>query len=133
MHAIAKPQRCLVDTKPDGVFAAGQWCIAAGTGIDRAIGAGASARCQFGARAATGIEAMLRSQGIQRGLIFAEMCGLVARHFVPVQTVAFELFPDLRFGPGDTRSEEHTSELQSLMRISYAVFCLKKKKKTAAI
>src|SRR3546814_10604531 len=29
---------------------------------------------------------------------------------------------------GRTRSEEHTSELQSLMRISYAVFCLKKKK-----
>src|SRR3546814_19869958 len=28
---------------------------------------------------------------------------------------------------GDVRSEEHTSELQSLMRISYAVFCLKKK------
>src|SRR3546814_8654624 len=31
------------------------------------------------------------------------------------------------------RSEEHTSELQSLMRISYAVFCLKKKKKTYKI
>src|SRR3546814_1700950 len=31
-------------------------------------------------------------------------------------------------GRGVTRSEEHTSELQSLMRISYAVFCLKKKK-----
>src|SRR3546814_1802975 len=30
---------------------------------------------------------------------------------------------------GAFRSEEHTSELQSLMRISYAVFCLKKKKK----
>src|SRR3546814_7307228 len=30
--------------------------------------------------------------------------------------------------PGTARSEEHTSELQSLMRISYAVFCLKKKK-----
>src|SRR3546814_1753640 len=30
---------------------------------------------------------------------------------------------------GSTRSEEHTSELQSLMRISYAVFCLKKKNK----
>src|SRR3546814_9376481 len=29
--------------------------------------------------------------------------------------------------PGAERSEEHTSELQSLMRISYAVFCLKKK------
>src|SRR3546814_8159474 len=32
---------------------------------------------------------------------------------------------------GDRRSEEHTSELQSLMRISYAVFCLKKKKRTS--
>src|SRR3546814_9706380 len=37
----------------------------------------------------------------------------------------------LRSGPEvpPARSEEHTSELQSLMRISYAVFCLKKKKK----
>src|SRR3546814_15839959 len=33
-------------------------------------------------------------------------------------------------GHDHTRSEEHTSELQSLMRISYAVFCLKKKKNT---
>src|SRR3546814_7227766 len=32
----------------------------------------------------------------------------------------------------ESRSEEHTSELQSLMRISYAVFCLKKKKKQEA-
>src|SRR3546814_4319117 len=44
---------------------------------------------------------------------------------------------DRQFSPGckggeagARRSEEHTSELQSLMRISYAVFCLKKKKKT---
>src|SRR3546814_7178794 len=46
---------------------------------------------------------------------------------------------DLRLGEGRAtvwtcdlthRSEEHTSELQSLMRISYAVFCLKKKKHT---
>src|SRR3546814_8473365 len=38
---------------------------------------------------------------------------------------------ELRLGGGEPvgkRSEEHTSELQSLMRISYAVFCLKKKK-----
>src|SRR3546814_10179057 len=34
------------------------------------------------------------------------------------------------WGKRKHRSEEHTSELQSLMRISYAVFCLKKKKKT---
>src|SRR3546814_5537607 len=33
-----------------------------------------------------------------------------------------------RLGAQPRRSEEHTSELQSLMRISYAVFCLKKKK-----
>src|SRR3546814_7583611 len=39
---------------------------------------------------------------------------------------------DHRALPGEqiARSEEHTSELQSLMRISYAVFCLKKKKQT---
>src|SRR3546814_7994444 len=35
-------------------------------------------------------------------------------------------------GDGPVRSEEHTSELQSLMRISYAVFCLKKKRKQQA-
>src|SRR3546814_6796009 len=35
----------------------------------------------------------------------------------------------LQHPAGLRRSEEHTSELQSLMRISYAVFCLKKKKK----
>src|SRR3546814_2400202 len=36
---------------------------------------------------------------------------------------------DLDGAEREYRSEEHTSELQSLMRISYAVFCLKKKKK----
>src|SRR3546814_10226884 len=36
---------------------------------------------------------------------------------------------ELKREQADLRSEEHTSELQSLMRISYAVFCLKKKKK----
>src|SRR3546814_10830888 len=36
--------------------------------------------------------------------------------------------PAARRHQADDRSEEHTSELQSLMRISYAVFCLKKKK-----
>src|SRR3546814_4117621 len=49
------------------------------------------------------------------------------------ELIVREIGPDLlaRFlntFPG-SRSEEHTSELQSLMRISYAVFCLKKKKK----
>src|SRR3546814_15285305 len=42
---------------------------------------------------------------------------------------AVRLRPGMRLNVDETRSEEHTSELQSLMRISYAVFCLKKKKK----
>src|SRR3546814_5550176 len=40
--------------------------------------------------------------------------------------VGWKLFREIH--PPKVRSEEHTSELQSLMRISYAVFCLKKKK-----
>src|SRR3546814_2880323 len=39
----------------------------------------------------------------------------------------------VRAPPSNLRSEEHTSELQSLMRISYAVFCLKKNKQTINI
>src|SRR3546814_3820209 len=56
----------------------------------------------------------------------------------PEQFVGFEAehyFLQPMDGPdweeNTNRSEEHTSELQSLMRISYAVFCLKKKRKTA--
>src|SRR3546814_3948734 len=40
----------------------------------------------------------------------------------------FNMLALLMFGAPLERSEEHTSELQSIMRISYAVFCLKKKK-----
>src|SRR3546814_8098304 len=47
-----------------------------------------------------------------------------ARRLEPHELLALQR----RAQPG--RSEEHTSELQSLMRISYAVFCLKKKTKT---
>src|SRR3546814_4466306 len=46
-----------------------------------------------------------------------------------IGTVAI-LTPFRRSATIRTRSEEHTSELQSLMRISYAVFCLKKKNNT---
>src|SRR3546814_2511321 len=47
--------------------------------------------------------------------------------FIPAQDQGYFLTV-IQLPPG-SRSEEHTSELQSLMRISYAVFCLKKKKK----
>src|SRR3546814_6978214 len=61
---------------------------------------------------------------------------LVGQHAIPLTSDEFvsacRFFP-IVFSAGDNpvplaRSEEHTSELQSLMRISYAVFCLKKKK-----
>src|SRR3546814_2856227 len=42
---------------------------------------------------------------------------------------ALDILPLHNSDRGNGRSEEHTSELQSLMRSSYAVFCLKKKKK----
>src|SRR3546814_7111238 len=60
----------------------------------------------------------------------------------PMRSIAAQLLClndyDFRLEPGSRqqrieRSEEHTSELQSLMRISYAVFCLKKKKNNTTI
>src|SRR3546814_10421241 len=47
--------------------------------------------------------------------------------FQPADRLAAQASPGIA-RPCHLRSEEHTSELQSLMRISYAVFCLKKKK-----
>src|SRR3546814_6068556 len=52
----------------------------------------------------------------------------LGQQLVPAINAIAEVGHKLRERNG--RSEEHTSELQSLMRISYAVFCLKKKKKT---
>src|SRR3546814_1165367 len=77
-----------------------------------------------------------------------EARGFFERHFVPAQIRAEDGGAGLVTGfyepvveaspvrtgrfvvPLLSRSEEHTSDLQSLMRISYAVFCLKKKKTT---
>src|SRR3546814_6014653 len=52
-------------------------------------------------------------------------------YWLPAATLTWNMAEDmqLRLAASKTRSEEHTSELQSLMRISYAVFCLKKKNK----
>src|SRR3546814_2346501 len=75
-----------------------------------------------------------------RGLVIAlAMTGVMAvalvlvdhrvlQLFLPANGDAVELAQHIN-RVGVCRSEEHTSELQSLMRISYAVFCLKKKKK----
>src|SRR3546814_8959722 len=63
-------------------------------------------------------------------------CGafnMAAGDLVPLATVGTTMPGGMEIGRrkmrGEWRSEEHTSELQSLMRISYAVFCLKNKKK----
>src|SRR3546814_10349897 len=53
-------------------------------------------------------------------------CRIAARSPLPLPRAPLRLHGGVLRG----RSEEHTSELQSLMRISYAVFCLKKKKTT---
>src|SRR3546814_3176371 len=50
---------------------------------------------------------------------------VVASRLSITQTLPYRLLAQI-----EARSEEHTSELQSLMRISYAVFCLKKKNTT---
>src|SRR3546814_11159597 len=66
--------------------------------------------------------------------IFSERNILSGRYFVNRPESRNAARASKHQNPGDGRiahfrSEEHTSELQSLMRISYAVFCLKKKKK----
>src|SRR3546814_9056449 len=62
-------------------------------------------------------------------MVMPAMIGGFGNWFVPLMIGA----PDMAFPRMNNisfwRSEEHTSELQSLMRISYAVFCLKKKNK----
>src|SRR3546814_10537033 len=54
-----------------------------------------------------------------------------ARHILTASAAARMVPSEALAGDTEARSEEHTSELQSLMRISYAVYCLKKKKYTA--
>src|SRR3546814_9029938 len=59
----------------------------------------------------------IKHRKMPTGDITAAIAGALLRTKVPADDIAIRI-----------RSEEHTSELQSLMRISYAVFCLKKKK-----
>src|SRR3546814_2178183 len=56
--------------------------------------------------------------------LLAELQGLAGKHELVKQVRGKGLMIGLEFGPPKGRSEEHTSELQSLMRISYAVFYL---------
>src|SRR3546814_14348024 len=78
---------------------------------------------------------LFRSHADQRAQRRAQLVGDVADEGGIHPVGAFQCFVAVAQGAFDAdavtdieRSEEHTSELQSLMRISYAVFCLKKKK-----
>src|SRR3546814_2109207 len=91
--------------------------------------------CQ-GALARSALRAILtavQSQGSPMPM--AGPVGIGGFPFVHVASVVSEwpavdvALPEATAAHRSERSEEHTSELQSLMRISYAVFCLKKKKK----
>src|SRR3546814_5421054 len=72
------------------------------------------------------VRAPVKSSGVVVGRVAS--IGFDNQRYQAVATLDMEQQYEF---PSDSsaRSEEHTSELQSLMRISYAVFCLKKKKK----
>src|SRR3546814_6557049 len=81
---------------------------------------------------------LFRSADLEGGLAFqrAGNGGDAVQQLLVQQEILAQRLARLQSMGGDhlsqrrERSEEHTSELQSLMRISYAVFCLKKKKTT---
>src|SRR3546814_10494526 len=108
MAAALRADRGAVDTDVDGVYTTDQRIVSKARKIERIT-----------------YEEMLElaSQGAK--VLQTRSVAMAMQHGVRVQVLSS--FADM---PGTlvVRSEEHTSELQSLMRISYAVFCLKKKK-----
>src|SRR3546814_10858399 len=69
-----------------------------------------------------GVEQSHRDPELRHALLRKQFVAVIIDH--PVRIDALDGNADMTI---EIRSEEHTSELQSLMRISYAVFCLKKK------
>src|SRR3546814_10358545 len=92
---------------------------------------------QAGARRlVVGIPDAMRDRIVDRRQVAAPQpvvvgqAGIERLHPRAARAVALDAMDAKGRGPALHRSEEHTSELQSLMRISYAVFCLKKKHHT---
>src|SRR3546814_8909899 len=71
------------------------------------------------------LKTVMKVSCVQFALFFVDFWFQLARW---IDSTILDALYGWGFG-ADRRSEEHTSELQSLMRISYAVFCLKKKNK----
>src|SRR3546814_1087608 len=87
-------------------------CCARLPALSTAALAPSDAACAIVAASATSVFACRRA--VMRSSAFVAVSSIAAAIWLEVAAIS--------------RSEEHTSELQSLMRISYAVFCLKKKK-----
>src|SRR3546814_8743562 len=87
------------------------WAAPRGIGFSKIVSLGDKADVDFGDL----LDYLAMDADTRAILLYAESIAH-ARKFMSAARIA-------------ARSEEHTSELQSLMRISYAVFCLKKKKK----
>src|SRR3546814_8800988 len=88
------------------------WVTGASSGIGAALARGLSAR---GAKLILSGRNVAALEDVARGCCAGTM-------ILPFEATDYAALPRIR-------SEEHTSELQSLMRNSYAVYCLKKKKK----
>src|SRR3546814_6723531 len=82
--------------------------------------------CRVAGRGNAGVGHQQHAAGAELAQVVSDLCRCAGAELEPRSTVGED-----GLGHGDQpsrRSEEHTSELQSLMRISYAVFCLKKNK-----
>src|SRR3546814_6016328 len=89
--------------------------------------AGVPHRClaDFVAPASSGLHDYVGAFAVTTGIGAAERIAAFRKANDDYSAIILEALADRL---AEARSEEHTSELQSLMRISYAVFCLKKKK-----
>src|SRR3546814_10039078 len=96
------------------------------------VGAGLAPELASGSGAYVTLPLLLAIQAYRDGFAVPELGGVGDGPAPPVSAhPLFRLYTrSIRDVGAVARSEEHTSELQSLMRISYAVFCLKKKNNT---
>src|SRR3546814_2871320 len=128
---IRRPPR---STRPDTLFpyatlfrsgfaSPAFWLVFGGLVIGAAVD-----RTGLGQRIARALVGRFRGGYLSTVTGVATVC--LALGFLMPSTMSRDPAAADRAGAGRARSEEHTSELQSLMRISYAVFCLKKKTAT---
>src|SRR3546814_1145799 len=86
-----------------------------------------AARIEIAGRQADGGAHIAQEVEEVRGVVGGHLVGAVEGADDRLERAAIVIETNVLVEGAEFRSEEHTSELQSLMRISYAVFCLKKK------